>query len=65
MNQEPMILTAIYLPEDLRQAAKEAAKSDGYGSMAEVVRQAMIFFFASKVSASKHDTSKQVVREPA
>lgn len=65
MDTPPMVRTQIFLDSEIKEQAKRVAEEDGYASMAEVIRQALVFFFASRLSASKQDASKQVVREAA
>ena len=60
LNEKTVILLS---PEQKRQI-EITALEQGHGSTAEVIRQAITLFFAGDVSASKHDASKQVVREP-
>ena len=57
--------TVILLSPEQKRQIEAAAQEQGHKSSAEVIRQAISLFFASSLSASEHDASKQVVREAA
>lgn len=57
--------TIILLSPEQKRQIEVTALEQGHGSTAEVIRQAIALFFAGDVSASKQDTSKQVIREAA
>lgn len=55
--------TVILLSPEQKRQIEATAKDQGHRSSAEVIRQALTFFFASKLSTSKQDASKQVIRQ--
>ncbi len=57
--------TVILLSPEQKRQIEATALEQGHKSSAEVIRQAITLFFASPLSSSKQDASKQVVRDAA